>query len=37
MEDRIWGEVRRRKMGINVSRDLKQFGREIIFEVFQPM
>jgi len=25
------------RVGVNVSRDLKLFGREIIFEVFQPM
>jgi len=24
-------------IGVNVSRDLKLFGREIIFEEFQPM
>jgi len=24
-------------VGVNVSRDLKLFGREIIFEVFQPI
>jgi len=24
-------------VGVRVSRDLKLFGREIIFEVFQPM